>query len=82
MSKRVRVTLDVDTSFISLLNANIGLSGGMNSDKERDVAGVLAVVFLMEARGAFPEQVHAAIPHKWRPHIEAVSDMRQVTEAA
>lgn len=80
--KRVTVALSVDSSFIRLLNASVQLDGGMDPDKEIDVRGVLARVFLAEARGAFKEEVHAIIPPQWRPNIEAVSDLRSVKEVS
>ena len=79
--KLVTVGLRVDSEFVKLLNLNVGLKGGSPLDLgDRDVAGVLAGVFLLEARGATEEQVHMAIPPQWRPHIEAVSAMRIVEE--
>ena len=41
----------------------------------------LALLVLTESRGATEEQVHASILHAWRPHIEAVSDLRKVEES-
>ena len=71
--------LEVDEHFVRLLNANVGLkTGGFAELERRDIAGVLAGIFLLEARGAHEEQIHAAIPPAWRPHIEAISDMRKV----
>ncbi len=76
--KRVTVALKVDSEFIKGLNLNVGLK----RDRDiKDVAQVLAEVFLMEARGATEEQVHATIPIEWRPHIEAVSSLRAVEES-
>lgn len=80
-TKKVTVALKVDSEFVKLLNLNVNLkAGGMADLSGRDVAGVLAGVFLLEARGATPEQVHAAIPQNWRAHIEAVGDLRVVEE--
>lgn len=78
--KRVTIGLELDESFIRLLDANVGLSGGYRPEKELDVAGVLARVVAMEARGGTEEQVHSIIQPKWRPHIAAVSSMRKVEE--
>lgn len=83
MSKRVRVTIEMDTHFISLLNANVGLTpGGLRGDnlKRQAPDEVLKRVVLMEARGASEEQVHVVIPPEWRPHIEVVHDERRVSE--
>ncbi len=85
MSKRVQVTVEVSEHFIVMLKATVGLSGWGNLAKPyrpHTAAAVLAVVVLNEARGAFPEQVHAQIPHEWRPDIEAVSEQRKVIEAS
>jgi hypothetical protein len=38
----------------------------------------VAAIILAEARGALPKQVHMAIPHEWRPNIEAIHDARKV----
>lgn len=77
--KRVRVMLEVDSEFINLLNLNVSLkTGGYAELERRDIAGVLAGVFLLEARGATEQEVHAAIPPVWRPHICAVSESRKV----
>lgn len=77
--KVVEITLRLDSSFIRLLNANIGFSGGMMPDAQ-DVRGVLARTVLAEARGAHPEQVSAIIPPEWRANIDVVSDRRKVYE--
>ena len=77
--KRVRVTLEVDEEFVKLLNLNVCVqTGGYAELEKRDVTGVLAGVVLLEARGALPEQIHAAIPPAWRPHIEVISENRLV----
>ncbi len=78
--KTITVALEVSESFVRLLNANVQLSGRIDQLQDRDVAGVLAGIFLLEARGATEEQVHAAIPPTWRPEIAAVSELRTVTE--
>lgn len=81
--KRVRVTIEVDESFVRLLNAHVHLKRLGHEDCARDLAvnEVLAVVFLAEARGMLSEQVHTLTPPEWRPHIEAISDERSVTDA-
>jgi hypothetical protein len=83
MSKRVRVTLELSESFVNLLRVNCQLSGLGNlkeEPKQHDVRAVLAIVALLEAMGATPEQVHAETPIEWRNDIEAVSDRREVLE--
>lgn len=84
MSKRVRLTLELDAHFIRLLNANMHLSGLMKDDGLHvlDVRAVLARVVLAEARGAPSEQVHALTPVEWRGHIDVLPDERQVFEDA
>jgi len=42
-------------------------------------AEVLARTFLAEARGGLEAQVDATIPDEWVGHINAVSDLREVT---
>ena len=82
MSKRVRLTLEVDTHFIKLLQANVQLSGLLNEDRHGQLTPmqVLGVLVLGEARGATEEQIHARTPCEWRPHIEAIHSERKVTE--
>lgn len=80
--KKVTVAVTLDSSFVNLLNANVsmrypGWSSG-EIDKEVDVAGALAIAILAEARGAPELQVHASIPHMWRPHIEVAHELRKV----
>jgi hypothetical protein len=78
--KVVEITLRMDSQFIRLLNANIGLSGGMTPDVQ-DVRGVLARVVLAEARGAHAEQTALIIPPEWRGNIDIVPERRKVYEA-
>ncbi len=83
MAKRVQVTVEVSEHFLRMLKATVALSGWGNLTepyRPHTAAAVLAVVVLNEARGAFPEQVHAQIPHEWRSDIEAVSEQRKVIE--
>lgn len=77
--KVVEITLRMDSQFIRLLNANIGLSGGMTPDAQ-DVKGVLARVVLAEARGAYAEQTALIIPPEWRGNIDIVPEARKVYE--
>lgn len=85
MRKRVKIAISVDSHFVSMLKATCNLDPRMSAQirgegAELTAAGVLALVALGEAQGALPEQVHAMIPPTWRPHIEAVSEDRVVTE--
>lgn len=81
MGKRVRVAIEMDEHFIRMLKANVELSGGMGGlDRQHTPADVLKRLVLAEARGATEEQVHSIIRPEWRPHIEAVSYLREVTE--
>lgn len=77
--KRVRLALSVDEHFIRLLNGQVGLSGGFDGpDRQMTPGEQLARVVLLEARGAPEAQVHRYIRPEWRPHIEAVGDLREV----
>ena len=77
--KHVTIGIKMDSSFIRMLNANIEL-GRVRERDELDVLHQLGLLVLMEARGATEEQVHASILPAWRPHIEAVSELRKVEE--
>ena len=79
MAKRVTVAIKMDSTFIRLLNANVELSQLRDKD-EMTPAQQLALLVLLEARGATENEVHAAILQAWRPNIEAVSEMRSVEE--
>lgn len=82
--KRVRITIELDEHFIRLLNAQIRIGGYGNCNenyRQHTPAMALAVAALYEARGGYPEQVHAQIPHEWRPHLEVIHDERKVFEA-
>jgi len=82
-TKRVQVTIEVSEHFLRMLKSTVELSGWGNLTepyRPHTAAATLAVVVLNEARGAPPEQVHAQIPHEWRPDIEAISDQRKVLE--
>lgn len=77
MSKKVRITIEVDSHFVRLLQASVQMKSLLGEEPKRmDPVSVLAVVALGEMRGAKSEQVHAATPLEWRPHIDVVSDER------
>jgi hypothetical protein len=79
--KRVQIVIEMDEHFVRLLNAQLTLKKiGPNSDKQLSPMEVLAVVALAEARGAYPEEIHAMTPIEWRPHIEAITKSRLVKE--
>lgn len=79
--KRVRIYLELDEHFVRLLNAQVMLKGlGPDLDRQHSPMEVLAVVVLAEARGALPEQVNFLTPPEWRPHLEAIHDLREVIE--
>lgn len=78
-TKRVTVAVNMDLEFVRLLKANVELRGLREKD-ELTATDQLALTVLAEARGAYPEQVHATILPTWRPHFEAVGELRKVTE--
>lgn len=82
--KLVRITLEMDPEFIKHLQTTISLSGLGNLEenyKQHTALDALGVVALAEARGALEEQVHALTPIEWRPHIQAIHDLRTVEES-
>jgi len=81
MSKRVRITLEVDSTFVRLLNANLQMKEGLlKGERMPDVLQALGIVALGEMKGALPEQIHLMLTPEWRPHIEAVHDERRWRE--
>jgi hypothetical protein len=77
-SKRVRITLEVDATFVRLLHTNLNMKrGALKGERELDVLTALGVVAFCEMRGAKSEVAHAITPIKWRPHIEAVYEARR-----
>jgi len=83
--KHVTISLRLDSDFVKHLNFAMSLKHpkwheGDYSGASGQITAIdcIAAVALAEARGAFPEQVHMAIPMEWRPHIEAVHDARIV----
>lgn len=78
--KVVEITLRMDSQFIRLLNANVGLSGGMVTDRVLDPPHLLARIVLAEARGAHAEQTALIIPPEWRGNIDIVPERRKVYE--
>lgn len=77
--KRVTIGIKMDSSFINMLNANVELSHLRESD-QLSVLQQLGLLVLLEARGTTEEEVHASILQAWRPHIEAISELRKVEE--
>lgn len=80
MTKKVQITLELDTEFVKLLNANVQLSGDCKKDQLEPKA-VLGVLALMEAKGATVEQINETIPAEWKSHVRALHDKRQVLES-
>jgi hypothetical protein len=80
--KRVRVTIEVSSHFVKMLQATCQAERliGEHQKDRLTALGALGAVVLGEARGAFPEQIHAMTPIEWRDHIEPVSEARVVTE--
>lgn len=84
MNRGVRITLELDQTMVRLLNANLQLSNkmrwltGADDPPPLDALAVVGLVALAEARGATEEEVHAATPTEWRPHIRAIHEERKV----
>ncbi len=81
MSKKVRITLEMDSSFVSLLNVNCQLSGlgNLKEDyKKHSPSDVVALISLLEARGATEDQIYAETPIEWRNSIQVIHSERKV----
>lgn len=77
MGKIVTVGVKLDQQFISLLRAEQTL-GQWEKRDTLTPSQQLALMVLAEARGFLEAQVHACILPEWRPHIEAVHELRKV----
>lgn len=77
--KKVTVSIKVDSQFVSLLNTSVQLNRLRDKDELTPI-DQLALVFLGEARGALPEQIHAVTLPCWRSNIEVLHDARKVEE--
>lgn len=75
-TKYVTIAIKMDSTFVRLLNANVELSQLRERD-DMDPMQQLALIALLEARGALEGEVHAAILPAWRPHIEVVWELRK-----
>ena len=86
MSKKVVIGIELSSSFVSLLRANLTLGGyvknGDPQPKKMDPTHVLAVVVLGEAMGAYPEDIWARIPFEFRPDIDVVPSARKVKDGS
>ena len=84
MAKRVTLTLEVDSTFVSLLQANVQMKGLLREDRSHglDPMGQLAVLVLAEARGATELQILEKVEPNWRPHITALHEKRSVVEVS
>lgn len=62
--KRVRITLELEMPFLSLLNAEIGLDiqPKIKEGAELTPSRLLAWLIFNEARGTYPEQLAASVP--------------------
>jgi len=96
VSKRVRVTIEVDLSFLNLLRANIELTKSVRGwlpkgedaadEDAADEAGnvtasqVLGLLVYMEARGGTELEIGASAPYVWRPHVDVIHAERRVYE--
>ena len=81
-SKRVRITLEMDSHFLQLLQAKVSLHYLQDGEPRADVdpAGVLALLVLAEGRGMTELQVAMAVPPAWRQHIDSIPAERRVIE--
>jgi hypothetical protein len=79
--KRVRITLEMSSSFLRMLRTECTLSrlGNLHEEAPQRTAGqVLMLVTLLEGMGATEAQVHAETPLDWRNDLVPLSDRREV----
>lgn len=80
--KKVKIGIELSNSFVALLRENMTIKGSIppNETHELSVLEVLGLVVLGESMGAYPEDIWSKIPQKWRPDINAISEIREVIE--
>lgn len=81
MSKRVRIMVEVDSSFVRMLAANVGLSR-LREKAQLTPMQVLALVACAEMKGGLEHEVDALIPDEWRDNLAVIHSERSVTELA
>jgi len=79
ITKHVTIGLEVTDEFVRLLNSNVHLSGLRNKNILQPI-DQLALVALLEMRGALEEQIDDAILPMWKDHIKIAPDVRKVVE--
>lgn len=77
MSKRVRITIEADETFVRLLNANVQLSGLRDKGRLQPV-DALGLVACAEMRGGLEVEVDALVPMEWRAHLDVIHEDRRV----
>ncbi len=86
MSKTVRLTLELKESYVKLLDFRMNSQPSVHAlltsreGGQIDTLDVLGMLVLMEARGSFPEEIHAATPLEWRNELCLIHDQREVIE--
>lgn len=82
MSKRirVRVTIEVNSSFVGMLSADTELSSLREKD-QLSPSQVLALVSCAEMRGGLEHEVDALIPFEWRDSLAVIHSERRVVES-
>lgn len=75
--KTVTIGIKMDSTFVRLLNTSVELAHLKEKDELTPIQQI-ALIALLEARGATEIQTHAAILQAWRPHVEAISALRYV----
>jgi hypothetical protein len=83
LQRKVRVTLELPSKFVGLLNAKMMLSGYLTAD-ELDAGQLIEMLVCLEARGAPPEEIWAKTPMMWRDEYGPVilHDKREVIDEA
>jgi hypothetical protein len=80
---RVRITLEMDSGFVRMLDVSVGLSEiRQKIDRGRQLSTIeqLALTVLYEARGAPELQVDATITRDWDDTFRVVHAARAVEE--
>jgi hypothetical protein len=78
--KTVRVTIEINESFLKLLGANVRLGNIREkvSENNADPSQMLGLVIFAEAKGGHEEEIYLMLPPERRDEIKVIHEDRKV----